>query len=99
MLASRSTRTSTASRRRRRRDGGLESGVDGFLRTRMLNGMRGVRAGLGVGRPVPGGRTRRHLAVLYAAKRVPSRWNGLVVLDRREAADIAMEDVTLKLGG
>ena len=28
-----------------------------------------------------------------------SRWNGLVVLDRLEAADIEMEDVTLRLGG
>ena len=44
-------------------------------------------------------RTRLQSAVLHVNFGDASRWNGLVVLDRLEAADIAMEDVTLRLGG
>ena len=48
---------------------------------------------------MPGGRTRLQSAALHVNFGDASRWNGLVVLDRLEAADIAMEDVTLRLGG
>jgi translocation and assembly module TamB len=82
-----------------RLDAELETGADGFLRTLNVNGTLGDPAGPAVVLPVPGGRTRLHSAVLYANYGAAARWNGLLVLDRLEAGDIAMEDVTLRLGG
>ena len=49
--------------------------------------------------PVPGGRTTLQSAALNVNFGEGTRWNGLVVLDRLSAADIEMEDVTLRLGG
>jgi translocation and assembly module TamB len=82
-----------------RLDGDLETGADGFLRDLTLTGTLGDPAGPPVVLPVPGGRTRLQSAALHVNFGDGSRWNGLVVLDRLEAADIAMEDVTLRLGG
>jgi translocation and assembly module TamB len=80
-------------------DGGLETTPDGFLRNLTLTGALGDPAGEPVLLPVPGGRTRLQSAVLHVNFGEASRWNGLVVLDRLEAAEIGMEDVTLRLGG
>ncbi|HVH02195.1 MAG TPA: translocation/assembly module TamB domain-containing protein [Amaricoccus sp.] len=82
-----------------RLEGDLETGADGFLRDLTLTGTLGDPAGKPVVLPVPGGRTRLQSAALHVNFGDASRWNGLVVLDRLEAADIAMEDVTLRLGG
>ena len=82
-----------------RLDGDLETGADGFLRDLTLTGTLGDPAGAPVVLPVPGGRTRLQSGALHVNFGDASRWNGLVVLDRLEAADIAMEDVTLRLGG
>ena len=82
-----------------RLDGDLETGADGFLRDLTLTGSLGDPAGEPVVLPVPGGRTRLQSGALHVNFGDASRWNGLVVLDRLEAADIAMEDVTLRLGG
>ena len=49
--------------------------------------------------PVPGGATTLQSAVLHVNFGDASRWNGLAVLDRLEAGGIAMEDVTLTMGG
>ena len=80
-------------------DGGLETGNDGFLRDLALTGSLGDPAGPAVLLPVPGGRTSLHSAELYVDFGGGSRWSGFVALDRLKAADIEMEDVTLRLGG
>jgi translocation and assembly module TamB len=80
-------------------DGSLETGSDGFLRSLNLTGSLGDPAGPPVVLPVPGGDTRLQSAVLHVNFGGSSRWNGLVVLDRLDAGGIAMEDVTLRLGG
>ena len=80
-------------------DGGLETGNDGFLRSLALTGSLGDPAGPAVLLPVPGGRTSLHSAELYVDFGGGSRWSGFVALDRLQAADIEMEDVTLRLGG
>ena len=82
-----------------RLDGDLETGADGFLRDLTLTGSLGDPAGEPVVLPVPGGRTRLQSGVLHVNFGDASRWTGLVVLDRLDAADIHMEDVTLRLGG
>ena len=79
--------------------GSLETGPDNFLRDLSLTGSLGDPAGPAVTLPVPGGRTRLHSAELYVNFGGASRWDGLLVLDRLQAADIEMEDVTLRLGG
>ena len=80
-------------------DGDLETGSDGFLRDLTLTGTLGDPAGEPVILPVPGGRTKLQSAALHVNFGDGSRWIGLLVLDRLQAADIAMEDVTLRLGG
>ena len=82
-----------------RLDGDLETGADGFLRDLTLTGSLGDPAGEPVVLPVPGGNTRLQSGVLHVNFGDASRWTGLVVLDRLDAADIHMEDVTLRLGG
>jgi len=82
-----------------RLDGDLETGADGFLRDLTLTGSLGDPAGEPVVLPVPGGRTLLQSGVLHVNFGEASRWTGLVVLDRLDAADIHMEDVTLRLGG
>ena len=82
-----------------RLDGDLETGADGFLRDLTLTGSLGDPAGEPVVLPVPGGSTRLQSGVLHVNFGDASRWTGLVVLDRLDAADIHMEDVTLRLGG
>lgn len=79
--------------------GNLETGGDSFLRNLTLTGSLGEPAGPPVTLPVPGAATRLHSATLHVSFGSASRWNGLVVLDRLETSDIAMEDVTLRLGG
>ena len=73
--------------------------ADGFLRDLTLTGILGDPAGPAMMLPVPGGRTSLHSAELHLDFGDATRWNGLVVLDRLQAADIEMEDVTLRLGG
>ena len=81
-------------------DGNLETGSDGFLRDLALTGTLGSpTAPRPVVLPVPGGRTTLHSAALNVDFGNSSRWHGFVVLDRLSAADIEMEDVTLRLGG
>ena len=79
--------------------GNLETGPDNFLRNLSLIGSLGDPRGPAVVLPVPGGRTKLHSAELYVRYGDASRWSGLLVLDRLQAADIEMEDVTLRLGG
>ncbi|MFO1210828.1 MAG: hypothetical protein U1E40_16690, partial [Amaricoccus sp.] len=80
-------------------DGGLATGSDGFLRQLSLTGSLGDPAGPAVLLPVPGGRTSLHSAELHVDFGSGNRWSGFVALDRLQAADIEMEDVTLRLGG
>lgn len=82
-----------------RLDGNLETGADGFLRDLTLTGTLGDARGAPVVLPVPGGRTMLQSGALHVDFGSGSRWTGLVVLDRLQAADIAMEDVTVRLGG
>ncbi|HRO12207.1 translocation/assembly module TamB domain-containing protein, partial [Amaricoccus sp.] len=79
--------------------GGLETGPDNFLRRLSLFGTLGDPRGPALVLPVPGGRTRIHSGVLHVDFGNASRWNGLLVLDRLETAEIEMEDVTLRMGG
>ena len=79
--------------------GNLETGPDNFLRNLSLIGSLGDPRGPAVVLPVPGGRTKLHSGELYVRYGDASRWSGLLVLDRLQAADIEMEDVTLRLGG
>jgi translocation and assembly module TamB len=78
--------------------GNLETGTAG-LTDLTLTGTLGDPAGPAITLPVPGARTRLNSAALHVNFGNAARWNGLVVLDRLEAADLAMEDVTLRLGG
>ncbi len=80
-------------------NGTLATGSDGFLRELSLTGSLGSPAGPALVLPVPGARTRIHSAQVYIDFGAASRWNGLVFLDRLEAADLTMEDVTFRLGG
>jgi translocation and assembly module TamB len=79
--------------------GALETGADGFPRTLRLSGRLGDPAGSPLTLPVPGADTRLTSAILHLDFGVGSRWSGLVALDRLEAGDIAVEDLTLTLGG
>lgn len=79
-------------------DGDLETGAS-YLRRLSLTGKLGDPAGPAITLPVPGGRTRLNSAVLRIAYGDATRWDGLLVLDRLQAADVAMEDVTLRMGG
>ncbi len=79
--------------------GDLRLGPDNFLRDLTLSGTLGDPRGPAVVLPVPGARTRLHSAVLYVNFGGASRWNGLLVLDRLQTADIEMEDVTFHMGG
>lgn len=79
-------------------DGSLETGAS-FLRRLTLTGRLGDPANPAITLPVPGARTRLNSAVLHVNYGDASRWDGLVVLDRLEAADLTMEDVTLRMGG
>ena len=80
-------------------NGDLETGPDSFLRNLTLMGTLGDPRGPAVVLPVPGGRTRIHSGVLHVNYGDASRWDGLLVLDRLQTADIEMEDVTFRLGG
>lgn len=81
-------------------DGNLETGSDGFLRDLALTGTLGhPTEAEPVLLPVPGARTTLQSAALNVRFGEGTRWNGFVVLDRLSAADIEMEDVTLRLGG
>ncbi len=81
-------------------NGNLETGSDGFLRDLALTGTLGdPTTPDAVLLPVPGGKTTLQSAALNVRFGQGTRWNGLVVLDRLNAADIEMEDVTLRLGG
>lgn len=80
-------------------DGSMETGSDGFLQRLNLTGKLGDAAGAPVTLPVPGGRTRLQSAALNIDFGSGERWTGLVVLDRLDAADVHMEDVTFRLGG
>ncbi len=79
--------------------GNLETGSDGFLRDLALTGTLGNPTAPPVVLPVPGGQTTLQSAALNVRFGEGTRWNGFVVLDRLNAANIEMEDVTLRLGG
>ncbi|HVL20598.1 MAG TPA: translocation/assembly module TamB domain-containing protein [Amaricoccus sp.] len=79
-------------------DGSLETGAS-YLRRLSLTGKLGDPAGPAITLPVPGARTKLNSAVLHVTYGDATRWDGLLVLDRLQAADIAMEDVTFRMGG
>lgn len=79
-------------------DGNLETGSN-YLRRLSLTGNLGDPDGAPITLPVPGANTRLNSAVLHVAYGDAARWDGLLVLDRLQAADIAMEDVTFRMGG
>lgn len=79
--------------------GSLETGADGFPRSLRLSGRLGDPAGPSLTLPVPGADTRLVSAILHLDLGAGRRWNGLVALDRLEAGGIAIEDLTLTLGG
>lgn len=79
-------------------DGNLETGTN-YLRRLSLTGNLGDPAGPPITLPVPGARTRLNSAALHVAYGDAAHWDGLVVLDRLQAADLSMEDVTLRMGG
>lgn len=79
-------------------DGSLETGAS-YLRRLTLTGNLGDPAGPPITLPVPGARTRLNSATLHVAYGDAAHWDGLLVLDRLQAADLAMEDVTFRMGG
>ncbi|MFT3975335.1 MAG: translocation/assembly module TamB domain-containing protein [Amaricoccus sp.] len=79
-------------------DGSLETGTN-YLRRLTLTGNLGDPAGPPITLPVPGARTRLNSAALHVTYGDAAHWDGLLVLDRLQAADLAMEDVTFRMGG
>jgi translocation and assembly module TamB len=79
-------------------DGNLETGAS-YLRRLSLTGNLGDPSGPPITLPVPGARTRINSAALHVAYGDAANWDGLLVLDRLQAADLAMEDVTFRMGG
>ena len=80
-------------------DGRLETGAGNGLQSLRLTGSLGDPAGPPVVLPVPGGDTTLNAATLYVNFGQSSRWDGLVVLDRLSAGQMAFEDITLDMGG
>ncbi len=80
-------------------DGRLETGAGNGLQSLRLTGALGDPSGPPVLLPVPGGDTTLNAATLYVNFGQSSRWDGLVVLDRLNAGQMAFEDVTLDMGG
>ena len=79
--------------------GDLETGSDNFLRRLNLTGSIGDPEAKPVVLPVPGGQTRLQSAVFHVSFGNSSRWDGLVVLDRLATGNVAIEDLTFRLGG
>jgi len=79
--------------------GALQTAPDGFPRNLTLSGRIGDPRGPAVTLPVPGAATRINSAILHLSYGEGRRWSGLLALDRLEAADIEIEDLTLTLGG
>ncbi|MBP7242710.1 translocation/assembly module TamB domain-containing protein [Amaricoccus sp.] len=79
--------------------GTLATAADGFPRDLTLAGRLGDPNAPAVVLPVSGGATSIHSAVLDLAYGQGRRWTGRVVLDRLRAGEVAVEDVTLTLGG
>ncbi len=80
-------------------DGSFDTTADGFPRAIDLTGTLGDPAAAPVTLPVPGAATTLNSARLYLSYGQATRWNGFVVLDRLATKGVAMEDVTLNLGG
>lgn len=80
-------------------DGRLETGSDGFLRSLEVTGSLGDPAADPVVLPVPGAATTLNSALLRIDYGGGTRWDGLVVLDRLQAAGVEIEDLTLEMGG
>lgn len=80
-------------------NGRLETGADSFLRSLNLSGSLGDPGEEPVLLPVPGADTRINSAMLYVNYGAAARWDGIVVLDRLQAADLSIEDLTLRMGG
>lgn len=78
--------------------GNLETGP-GYLRRLTLTGNLGDPSGPPITLPVPGARTRLNSAVLHVNYGDATHWDGLLVLDRLQAADLSLEDVTFRMGG
>ncbi len=78
--------------------GNLET-MGSALRRLTLTGNLGDPRGPAVTLPVPGGRTKLHSAVLHVSFGESAHWDGLLVLDRLQVADIGMEDVSFRMGG
>lgn len=80
-------------------NGRLETSADNFLNSLNLSGSLGDPAEDPVLLPVPGAETRLNSAKLYINYGSASRWDGIVVLDRLDTAQVAIEDLTFRLGG
>ncbi|WP_424930946.1 translocation/assembly module TamB domain-containing protein [Amaricoccus macauensis] len=80
-------------------NGRLETAEDNFLRSLNLSGSLGDPADEPVLLPVPGAETRLNSAILYLNYGGASRWDGIVALDRLDAAGLTIEDFTLDMGG
>lgn len=80
-------------------NGALETASDGFPRNLTLSGRIGDPRGPAVTLPVAGGRTKLNSAVIHVDYGQGRRWSGLVTLDRLDAGDVQIEDLTLDLGG
>ncbi len=79
--------------------GALQTTQDYFPRNVTLSGRIGDPRGPAVTLPVAGGATSLNSAVLHLSYGDGRRWDGLLALDRLNAGDIAIEDLTLTLGG
>ena len=79
--------------------GALATGPDNFPTAVTLAGRIGDPRGPAVVLPVPGASTRVNSAVLRVDYGQGRRWSGLVALDRLQAGEVEVEDLTLDLGG
>lgn len=80
-------------------NGSLDTASDYFPRNLLLAGRFGDPRGPAITLPVPGGQTTLRSGVLHLAYGGGRRWTGLVALDRLEAGEVGIEDLTLTLGG
>lgn len=79
--------------------GALATAPDGFPEALTLSGRLGDPQGPAVTLPVGGGGTSLRSAALDLSYGQGQRWTGVVTLDRLAAGEIAVEEMTLNLGG
>lgn len=79
--------------------GALQTTPDGFARSLTLDGRIGDPEGAPVTLPVPGAATTLQSGVVSLDYGESQRWTGRAALDRLATGTIAIEDLTLDLGG